>query len=79
MRINVENYRTALKRHADKMTSDFPTAPSTYGLKGPSAAVTVEKSPHASHTEILTLPLPRAVHLPRFRLLDSVGMALRPL
>ena len=39
------------------MTTDFPTAPSAYGLNGPSAAVTVEKSPHASHTEILTLPI----------------------
>jgi len=38
------------------MTTDFPTAPSAYGLNGPSAAVTVEKSPHASHTEILTPP-----------------------
>jgi len=39
------------------MTTDFPTAPSAYGLNGPSAAVTVEKSLHASHTEILTTPL----------------------
>ena len=39
------------------MTTDFPTAPSAYGLNGPSAAVTVEKSPHASHTEILTPPV----------------------
>jgi hypothetical protein len=38
------------------MTPDFPTAPPAYGLNGPSAAVTVEKSPHASHTEILTTP-----------------------
>ena len=38
------------------MTTDFPTAPSAYGLNGPPAAVTVEKSPHASHTEILTTP-----------------------
>ena len=38
------------------MTTDFPTAPSAYGLYGPSAAVTVEKSTHASHTEILTPP-----------------------
>lgn len=37
------------------MTADFPTAPTTYGLNEPSAAITVEKSPHASHTEILTL------------------------
>jgi len=37
------------------MTTDFPTAPSAYGLNGPSATVTVEKSIHASHTEILTL------------------------
>jgi len=35
---------------------DFPTAPSAYGLNGPSAAVTVEKSPLASHTKNLTLP-----------------------
>ena len=39
------------------MTTDFPTAPSAYGLYGPSAAVTVEKSTHASHTEILTPPI----------------------
>ncbi len=39
------------------MTTDFPTAPPAYGLNGPSATVTVEKSPHASHTEILTTPL----------------------
>jgi len=38
------------------MTTDFPTAPSAYGLNGPSADVTVEKSIHASHTEILTPP-----------------------
>jgi len=38
------------------MTTDFPTAPSAYGLEGLSAAVTVEKSLHASHTEILTPP-----------------------
>jgi hypothetical protein len=38
------------------MTTDFPTAPSAYGLNGPSAAVTVEKSPHASHTKNLTPP-----------------------
>ena len=38
------------------MTTDFPTAPSAYGLSGPSATVTVEKSLHASHTEILTTP-----------------------
>ena len=38
------------------MTSDFPTAPSAYGLNGPSATVTVEKSILASHTEILTAP-----------------------
>jgi len=41
------------------MNSDFPTAPSAYGLNGPSAAITVEKSIHASHTEILTPPLQR--------------------
>ena len=40
------------------MTPDFPTAPPAYGLNGPSAAVTVEKSTHASHTEILTTPKP---------------------
>ena len=38
------------------MTTDFPTAPSAYGPNGPSATVTVEKSIHASHTEILTPP-----------------------
>jgi len=46
----------ALKQPAYKMTTDFPTAPSAYGLNGPSATVTVEKSIHASHTEILTPP-----------------------
>lgn len=45
------------------MTTDFPTAPSAYGLYGPSAAVTVEKSTHASHTEILTPPFPNARRL----------------
>jgi hypothetical protein len=38
------------------MTTDFPTAPPAYGLEGPSAGSTVEKSPSASHTEIQTLP-----------------------
>ena len=38
------------------MIIGFPTAPPAYGLKGPSADVTVEKSLHPSHTEILTLP-----------------------
>ncbi len=38
------------------MATTFPTAPPAYGLYGPSAAVTVEKSLHASHTEILTPP-----------------------
>ena len=38
------------------MTTNFPTAPRAYGLNGPSADVTVEKSIHASHTEILTPP-----------------------
>jgi len=38
------------------MTADFPTAPPAYGLKGPSAGSTVEKSLPASHTEIRTLP-----------------------
>ena len=47
----------ALKRLADKMTTGFPTAPPAYGLKGPPATVTVEKSLHPSHTEILTLPI----------------------
>jgi len=39
------------------MTTDFPTAPSAYGLNGPSATVTVEKSILTSHTEILTTPV----------------------
>ncbi len=39
-----------------KMTADFPTAPPAYGLEGPSAGGTVEKSLPASHTEIQTLP-----------------------
>ena len=38
------------------MTPDFPTAPPAYGLEGPSAGRTVEKSQPASHTEFLTLP-----------------------
>ena len=38
------------------MTTGFPTAPPAYGLEGPSGDVTVEKSLHPSHTEILTLP-----------------------
>lgn len=37
------------------MTTDFPTAPLAPGLKRASGG-TVEKSPSASHTEILTLP-----------------------
>lgn len=41
------------------MTTNFPTAPRAYGLNGPSAPLTVEKSPHASHTEILTPPAAR--------------------
>ena len=40
-----------------KMTTDFPTAPPAYGLEGPSADSTVEKSHSASHIEILTLPI----------------------
>ena len=39
------------------MTTDFPTAPPAYGLEGPSAGSTVEKSPSASHTKIQTLPV----------------------
>jgi predicted transposase YbfD/YdcC len=39
------------------MTTNFPTAPPAYGLNRPSAAVTVEKSLHASHTEILITPV----------------------
>lgn len=46
-----------MKQLADKMTTDFPIAPAAYGLNGPSAAVTVEKSILASHTEILTSPI----------------------
>jgi hypothetical protein len=38
------------------MTTDFPTAPPAYGLEGPSAGRTVEKSPSASHTKNLTPP-----------------------
>jgi hypothetical protein len=37
------------------MTPDFPTAPLALGLKGAGGG-TVEKSHHASHTEILTPP-----------------------
>lgn len=44
------------------MTTDFPTAPPAYGLEGPSAASTVEKSQPASHTEFLTLPARVAYH-----------------
>lgn len=39
------------------MTTDFPTAPPAYGLEGPSAGRTVEKSPSASHTKNLTPPV----------------------
>lgn len=46
----------ALRRPVAKMTADFPTAPPAYGLEGPSAGSTVEKSLPASHTEIRTLP-----------------------
>lgn len=49
------------------MTTDFPTAPGAYGLNGPSAPVTVEKSTPASHTEILTPPLGREFLLNKFR------------
>jgi hypothetical protein len=38
------------------MTTDFPTAPPAYGLEGPSAGRTVEKSLPASHTKNLTPP-----------------------
>ena len=41
---------------ADKMNADFPTAPLASGLKGAGGGA-VEKSLHASHTEILTPPL----------------------
>jgi hypothetical protein len=44
------------------MTTDFPTAPSAFGLNGPSAAATVEKSTHALHTEILTPPVSSGSH-----------------
>ena len=47
----------ASRRPEDKMTPDFPTAPPAYGLEGPSAGRTVEKSQPASHTEFLTLPV----------------------
>jgi len=40
------------------MPSDFPTALPAYGLEGPSAGRTVEKSLPASHTEFLTPPPP---------------------
>ena len=40
-----------------KMTTDFPTAPPAYGLEGPSAGRTVEKSLSALHTKNLTSPL----------------------
>jgi len=39
------------------MIIGFPTAAPACGLKGPPATVTVEKSRHPSHTEILTLPI----------------------
>lgn len=38
------------------MTADFPTAPLASGLRGAGGGA-VEKSLHASHTEILTLPI----------------------
>jgi len=45
----------ALKRPADRMTTDFPTAPLAPGHKEAGGG-TVEKSLSASHTEILTPP-----------------------
>ena len=39
------------------MITDFPTAPLAPGLRGAGGS-TVEKSLSASHTEILTLPVP---------------------
>ena len=65
------------------MTTNFPTAPPAYGLEGPSADSTVEKSLSASHTEILTLPFVRLAN-PKARreaitsrqwLLSSIGRA----
>ena len=49
--------QNALKPPAGKMITDFPTAPLAPGLRGAGGS-TVEKSLSASHTEILTLPLP---------------------
>ncbi len=43
------------------MTPDFPTAPPAYGLEGPSAGRTVEKSQPASHTEFLTLLIEQTI------------------
>lgn len=48
--------RTITKPLADRITTDFPSVPSAYGLNGPSAPVTVEKSTHASRTEIRMPP-----------------------
>jgi hypothetical protein len=55
------------------MTTDFPTAPPAYGLYGPSAPVTVEKSTHASHTEILTPPLDGFDSLNRLGHIEGFG------
>ena len=49
------------------MTTNFPTAPRAYGLNGPSAPLTVEKSPHASHTEILTPPKAGSTFAAKYR------------
>jgi len=45
------------------MSTDFPTAPLAPGHKGAGGGA-VEKSPSASHTKNLTLPI-LAFHLPR--------------
>ncbi|MCX7626819.1 MAG: hypothetical protein N2Z69_00135, partial [Methylophilaceae bacterium] len=43
------------KQAVDRMITNFPTAPLAPGHTGAGGG-TVEKSPSASHTEILTLP-----------------------
>ncbi len=53
------------KRPADRMTTNFPTAPLAPGHKGAGGG-TMEKSLSASHTEILTPPLAATFSLHNF-------------
>jgi hypothetical protein len=54
---NQETLANALREFfADGDRAGFGRLPGAYGLNGPSAPPSVEKSTHASHTEILTPP-----------------------